>query len=61
MRLITAYELAHRSERELAALVSQASGVLARSEPGSEDRRNALASLENIRRALALRRFTPRP
>jgi hypothetical protein len=61
MRLITAFELAHLNERELAALFSKASAFLARAEPGSAEHENALATLENVRRALAVRRNRPGP
>jgi hypothetical protein len=60
MRLITRFELAHRSNAELSALFRQASSALAFSEPGSPERRNALASLENIRREQAARALRPR-
>lgn len=52
MRLITAFELATCSKKELAALFQQAAQAAIRSERGSANRRNALASMENIHRAL---------
>jgi hypothetical protein len=61
MRLITAHELTHRSERDLRALFSATSAALAQAAPGSDEERVARASLENICRALALKRFAPRP
>lgn len=59
MRLITSAELAHRSEQDLAALFARISRDLPATRPGSAERRNALASLDNIRRALASRRAGP--
>ncbi len=59
-RLITRSELAGRSNSELAAIFRQASDALAHSAPGSADRRNALASLENITRERASRASRPR-
>jgi hypothetical protein len=61
MRLITVNELTHRGEHELRLLCTHLAGVLARTEAGSEDWRNVRASLENARRALALKRGGPRP
>jgi hypothetical protein len=48
MRLITRLELAERSDSELSHLFWEVSRELARSDIGSAERRNALASLENI-------------
>ena len=59
-KIITPSELGHRSESELSALFRQVSQELAGTKPGSAERRNALASLENIQRAQATRR-TQRP
>ena len=53
MRLMTIFSLATRSESELRVLFRQVSEVLVRSDLGSADRRNALASRENI--AIAIR------
>ena len=47
MKLITRFELAAKSESELYALLREVFNELARSEPDSHERRNALASLEN--------------
>ncbi len=61
-RLITAFELQTRSTDELSALFRKVPQQLARSEPGTAERRNAVASLENINRALTARyakRFMP--
>jgi len=55
MRLITTDELTHRSDTELAVLFGMVSQSLVRSDRGTPERRNALASLENIGRARAVR------
>ena len=54
-RLILGNELYGKSESELFALFNTASAELIRSEPGTPERRNALASLENIQRVLVQR------
>jgi len=51
MRLISNLELQQRSESELSALFCTVSKGLVRTERGSPERRNSLASLENISRA----------
>jgi hypothetical protein len=48
MKLITTGELADKTEAELTALFTEVSRVLARTDAGTPDRRNALASLETI-------------
>jgi len=58
MKLITHFELATKSKNELHALSREVSGDLARSAPGTMERTNALASLENIARELGAR-FEP--
>ena len=55
MKLITRFELAALNENELRGLLREAFNALARSEPDSPERRNALASLENIQAELAFR------
>lgn len=60
MRLITHFELATRSESELAALFACITRELPHMKAGSPERRNALASLENIQRARAARLRRPR-
>lgn len=55
MRLISNHELQRWSESELSALFCKVSKELVRTKRGSPERRNALASLENINRARALR------
>jgi len=58
-KIITPSELHHHSESELSALFRKVSQELTGTEPGSAERRNALASLENIQRARASRRARP--
>ncbi len=52
MKLITRYELANKSETELYALLRKAFNTLTRSDANSYERRNALASIENIQNEL---------
>ncbi|MBT3011746.1 MAG: hypothetical protein KME41_08485 [Candidatus Thiodiazotropha sp. (ex Lucina pensylvanica)] len=52
MTLFTRFELAAKSENELHALLREAFNALAASEPDSHQRRNALASIENIQNEL---------
>ena len=59
MKLITRFELAAKSETELYALMRKVFNELARSEPDSHERRNALASLENIEREFGSRAMEP--
>ncbi len=51
MKLISSAELAHHSEQDLSALFGHVSKDLVCTERDSPERRNALASLENISRA----------
>lgn len=61
-KVITPSELHTRSETELSALFQSVSRELTGTEPGSVERRNTLASLENIQRTLAARRSRrPKP
>jgi len=60
-RIITAYELQNRSDQELRALHREIQEKLTRSAQGTAARRNALASLENITRAIHLRRIRSIP
>jgi hypothetical protein len=53
MRVISMNELSRHSEKELSELFASVSQALVRTEPESPERRNALASLENIARARA--------
>lgn len=55
MKLISNHELQKQSESELSALFCTVSKGLIRTKKGSPERRNALASLENINRARSLR------
>ena len=55
MKLISNHELQKRSANELAALFRSLSQELVRTTRGSPERRNALASLENIARARVAR------
>ena len=55
MKLISNHELLERSESELSALFLTVSKGLIRTARGSPERRNALASLENISLARAAR------
>lgn len=57
-KLITNYELEKQSDSELSALFRAVSQGLVRTKRGSPERRNALASLENIIRARAVRMAT---
>lgn len=59
MRLITRFELANRSDKELSAIFRLVSEALQRTRPGSPERTNAIASLENIRREQASRLMRP--
>jgi hypothetical protein len=55
MKLITRYELTTNTEAELYTLLREVFNVLARSEVNSHERRNALASIENIHREFSSR------
>lgn len=55
MKIFSIFELENRKERELAGLFREVSQFLPRTERGSAERRNALASLENINQARAAR------
>ena len=57
MKLISTHELNKCSDRELAALFHTVWIGLVRTSRGSPERRNALASLENISRARAHRQY----
>jgi hypothetical protein len=60
--ILTPSELHKHSESELSALFRRLSLDLNVTEPGSAERRNALASLENIQREQATRNVRrPRP
>ncbi len=53
MKLITQFELASKSKTELHSLYRETFNELVKSDKNSPERRNALASLENIQRELA--------
>lgn len=55
MKLVTKFELAAKNENELRGLLREAFNELARSKPDTHQRRNALASIENIQHELSLR------
>ena len=55
MKLITRFELATRSKTELHGLYREVFGALVRSTSDSAERRNALASLENIQAEIRAR------
>jgi hypothetical protein len=55
MKLISNHELQEQDESELSALFCTVSKGLVRTARGSPERRNALASLENISRARSVR------
>jgi len=57
MRLIVAAELDHLPETVLHSKFYRVSQELATTKPASTDRANALASLENINRAIIKRRL----
>lgn len=55
MRLVTRFEAATRSTAELRCLLKEAFAAAASAPPCSQERRDALASIRNIRFELALR------
>jgi hypothetical protein len=57
MKLMTTHELHACSDSELAALFHTVWLALVRTARGSAERRNALASLENITQVRSLRRY----
>lgn len=59
MKLITCFELASMPTSEIHALRRAVFEALIRSDPGSAERRNALASLDNLDTVIAAR--TPAP
>ena len=59
MRLITRFEMAAKNESELYSLLREAFNELARSKPDTHQRRNALASIENIQREIGSRAPCP--
>jgi len=59
MRLVTRFEMAAKNESELYSLLRGAINELARSEPDTHQRRNALASIENIQQEIGSRAPCP--
>lgn len=59
--VLTISTLQNRSDLDLQNLLRKAQYDLDCSAPGSADRRDALAMLDNIRRVMAQRAFRPRP
>jgi len=55
MRLITRFELAAKNENELHGILRNAFNEMAKSSPHTHQRRNALASIENIQREIGSR------
>jgi hypothetical protein len=61
MKLISTHELIKCSDSELSALFHDVWIALVRTGRGTPERRNALASLENITRVRVWRRYGCRP
>ena len=59
MQLVTTYELAGRTDGELSQLFMVATDMLATSIAETAARRNALATLENIRHTRMAQRLEP--
>ncbi len=59
--VLTISALQCRSDLELQILMRKAQYALACSLAGSEERRDALATIDNITRVMCQRRFRPRP
>lgn len=59
MRLITRFEMTAKNENELHGLLRNDFNELAKSNPHSHQRRNALASIENIQREIGSRAPCP--
>lgn len=55
MKLITRFELAAKNENELHFMLREVFNELTKSEPKSHQRRNALASIENIQNEISSR------
>lgn len=60
MRLILTYELDNKTELELSVLFCKVAKHLPRTKRGTPDRRNTLASLENIARVRREKMTGPR-
>jgi len=59
MRLVTRFELAGKREDELYGVLRATFNTLANSNPNSHERRNALASIENIQNEINSRAWFP--
>jgi len=59
MRLVTIFELAAKNETELHGYLRNAFNELAKSNPHTHQRRNALASIENIQREIGSKALCP--
>ncbi len=59
MKLVTRFELAVKNESELYALLRHVFNELAKSDCHTPQRRNALASIENIQNELSSRAHSP--
>ncbi len=59
MRLVTKFELAAKNESELHGLLRNAFNELAKSEPNTIERTNALISIENIQIEISSRAPCP--
>jgi len=57
MRLVTRFEMAAKNINELNSMLRNAFNELAKSNPNTYQRRNALASIENIQAELGARAF----
>lgn len=60
MKVITNFELANRTDNELAALFAMASKALVMTDKETPERRNIIASMENINRARGGRYYQAR-
>ena len=59
MKLLTRFELAAKNKTELDLLLRESFNELAKSNANTHERRNALASIENIQREISSRSLTP--
>ena len=59
MKLLTRFELAARNKTELHGLLRNSFNELAKSNPNTHQRTNALASIENIQREIGSRVLRP--
>lgn len=59
MKLLTRFELAAKNKNELHGLLRNSFNELAKSNPNTHQRRNALASIENIQREISSRVLRP--